>query len=156
MYLYPRKVKYPTDNQLKLWTLKRNKLTGKEIAEQSSVSPAFVSKTLKEANKRIKAILENSARMNKIKLNLISVELGFARGFSYMFNIQSYITFSPENGVQVWHEHKGDCVKCEEYTLCREMLLQEFKERNLKPPHPSTRPTDLGEILFKKLEEMVE
>jgi hypothetical protein len=155
MYFYPRKVKHPTDKQLEIWELKRTKLTGKEIAAQKGVTPGFVSKTLTEANQRIKGLLENAAHMNKITIDLMNEKLGFARGQSHMFNVRCYITFSPKNSVQVWYEHKGDCVSCEKYTLCREILLQEFKERNLPIEKPSMRPTDLVDLLFQKLEEMV-
>lgn len=154
MYFFPRRVKYPTEKQLEIWKLKRTKLTGKEIAAEKEVTPGFVSKTLTEANQRIRGLLENAAHMNKITLEFLSEELGFARGQSYMFNVRCYITFSPRNGVQVWYEHKGECASCEKYTLCREILLQEFKERNLKIENPSLRPTDLVELLFEKLEEM--
>jgi hypothetical protein len=114
-----------------------------------------VSKTLTEANQRIRGLVENAAHMNKITLDLMNEELGFARGQSHMFNVRCYITFSPKNGLQVWYEHKGDCVSCEKYTLCREILLQEFKERNLQIEKPSMRPTDLVELLFQELEELV-
>jgi hypothetical protein len=154
MYFFPRKTKYPTDKQLEIWKLKRTKLSGKEIATQKDVTPGFVSKTLTEANQRIKGLLENAAHMNKITLELLNEELGFARGQSHMLNIRCYITFSPKNGVQVWYEHKGNCVSCEKYTLCREILLQEFKERNLRIENQSIRPTDLVELLFQQLEEL--
>ncbi|MHA2110324.1 MAG: hypothetical protein ACW98W_02535, partial [Candidatus Hodarchaeales archaeon] len=78
MYFYPRKVKHPTDKQLEIWKLKRTKLTGKEIAAKKEVTPGFVSKTLTEANQRIKGMLENAAHMNKITIDLMNEELGFA------------------------------------------------------------------------------
>ncbi|MHA2328631.1 MAG: hypothetical protein ACXACR_08930, partial [Candidatus Hodarchaeales archaeon] len=104
----------------------------------------------------VKDLLENAARMNKIKLDLLDRELGFARGMSHVFKVKAYITFSPENGLQVWYEHKGDCGGCEEFGYCRQTLLLEFKERNIKVPSPTLQPTDLGEFLFCILEEMVE
>jgi hypothetical protein len=156
MYFYPKKVKYPTDKQLEIWKLKRKKLTGKEIASQKEVSPGFVSKTWTEANQRIKGLLENAAYMNKITLDLINEELGFARGQSHMLDVRCYITFSPKNGVQVWYEHKGDCVSCEKNSVCREILVQEFKERDLNIDKPTMPPTDLAELLFQQLEELIE
>lgn len=128
-------------------------MRGREIANQQKVSPAFVSKTLKEAKRRIKELLEDVARMNKITLEIVSEEQGFARGHSHIFNISGYITFSPQNGVNVWYEHKGECTSCDEYNHCREVLIQEFKERKIPIQNPTLRPTDLGEILFKHLEE---
>ncbi|MFX1512321.1 MAG: hypothetical protein ACFFCQ_07030 [Promethearchaeota archaeon] len=155
MFAYPKRIKYPTDNQIEIWVLNRENLTGREIAKRKKVSPAFVSKTLKRTNRLIKDLLENAARMNKIKLDLMNEELGFARGMSHVFNVKAYLTFSPENGVNVWFEHKGECGSCEEFGHCRQTLLLEFKERNIKVRNPTLQPTDLGELLFKKLEEMV-
>jgi hypothetical protein len=151
-----QRIRYPTQTQVEVWFLKRNALSGRKIAKQRNVTPAFISRTLKEANKRIKTLLENTAQANKITLDRISAELGFAKGKSHMFDRTAYITFSPENGVQVWYDHKGDCTTCEELTHCRKILLQEFKERNIKIDNPQLRPTNLGDILFQKLEEMVQ
>ncbi|MHA2109485.1 MAG: hypothetical protein ACXABU_16610 [Candidatus Hodarchaeales archaeon] len=156
MFTYPRKIKYPTENQIEIWALNRDDLTGIEIAKRKKVSPAFVSKTLKKTNGLVKDLLENAARMNKIKIEILSGELGFARGMSHVFIVKAYITFSPENGVQVWYEHKGDCGSCEEFVECRAGLIQEFKERNIRIPNSKLRPTDLGDLLFKKIEEMLE
>ena len=157
MFLLPRKIKYPTNKQLELWQLKRDKLKGKEIAERKKVTTGFVSKTLMDANERIRGLLEHAAHMNKITVEIINEEVGFARGRSAMLGgILCYITFSPKNGVQVWYEHKGECTDCEKYAMCRDILFQEFKERNVKLDNPSMRPTDLTDLLFKTLEEMVE
>ncbi|MHA2237439.1 MAG: hypothetical protein ACXACP_04555 [Candidatus Hodarchaeales archaeon] len=131
-------------------------MTGKEIAKQIEVDPGFVSRSLKEANKRVRDLLEEAGRMNKIKLKIINGELGIARGHSHIFNISAHITFSPNNGLQVWYEHKGDCTSCEEFSECRRALLQEFKERNIKIPDTTLRPTDLSDLLFKKIEMMLE
>ncbi|MFQ5979623.1 MAG: hypothetical protein ACE5OZ_15960 [Candidatus Heimdallarchaeota archaeon] len=94
--------------------------------------------------------------MNKISLDLISEQLGYARGQSHMFDVPAYITFSPKNGVQVWYEDKGECVTCEKYNFCRQVIIQEFKERNLKLETPSLQPTLLVEALIAKLEERLE
>jgi hypothetical protein len=151
-FLSPR---YPSTLQMEIWQLKRTKLTGKQIAYRKQISHAAVSKTLKEANKRVISLLENGARMNKIHLNLISAKLGFARGYSHVFKVRAYLTYSPTNGVNVWYEHKGVCENCEDFVNCRKLLLLEYKERDMKVPNNALRPTTLGEILFLELEEML-
>ncbi|MFX0051729.1 MAG: hypothetical protein ACFFAJ_11485 [Candidatus Hodarchaeota archaeon] len=156
MYFYPRRVKYPTETQIEIWSLKRKQLTGREIAIKRSITPGMVSKTLTEANKRVKALLQNAAYMNKITLDITSPEYGYARGKSHMLGVNGYITYSPKNGVQVWYDHKGDCVQCDKYPQCRESILQEFKERNIKIENPTLRPTDLVEILLTTVERMLE
>ncbi|MFX1424509.1 MAG: hypothetical protein ACFFB2_19490 [Promethearchaeota archaeon] len=156
MFSFSHKHKPPTESQITIWALKRIKLTGREIAERIDVDPGYVSRSIKEANKRIRGMLEEAARMNKIKLVFINSELGIAQGHSHIFNISAHITFSPKNGLQVWYEHKGDCTSCEEFSDCRETLIQEFKERKIKIPNKSLRPTDLSDLLFKKIKEMSE
>ncbi|MFX0125784.1 MAG: hypothetical protein ACFFAE_19335 [Candidatus Hodarchaeota archaeon] len=154
MFTYPRQIKYPTKTQIEIWILNRNQMTGREIAAKRHVTPGMVSKTLSEANNRIEGLLQNVAQMNKITLEIISPQIGYARGISHMFDVTAYITFSPKNGVQVWYEHKGSCVQCEKYSFCRDIILQEFKERNIRIHNPSLRPTDLIEKLITRLEDM--
>ena len=145
----------PTKRQITIWNLKRNEKTGKEIAKEINVDPAFVSRSIKEANKRIKKLLKEVGKMNKIKLDLISGELGMARGHSHIFDITAYITFSPINGLQVWYEHKGECTSCDEFEGCRKALLQEFEERNIEIENSSLLPTELCDLLFEKIEEFL-
>ncbi|UCE12223.1 MAG: hypothetical protein JSV04_08450 [Candidatus Heimdallarchaeota archaeon] len=148
-----RRIRYPTQTQVEIWDLKRNRILGKKIAKQKEISPAFVSKAFVEAKKRIKALLEETARSNKTTLGLIDESIGFAKGYNHTFNVTSYITFSPKNGIQVWYDHEGECVECERYGQCRKIILQEYKERNIKIDNPQLRPTDLGKQLFEILEE---
>ncbi|MFX0208647.1 MAG: hypothetical protein ACFFDT_21885 [Candidatus Hodarchaeota archaeon] len=147
------KIKYPTSTQLEFWHLKRIQQSGRDIAKHKKISEQAVSKTLKEANARIRALIENSASMNKIKLELINEELGVARGYSCVFKVKVYITYSPHNGVQVWYDHQGACEECEEFMECRRRLLLEFKERNIVITRPTLRPTELAKLLFQKIEE---
>ncbi|PWI48548.1 hypothetical protein CEE45_05760, partial [Candidatus Heimdallarchaeota archaeon B3_Heim] len=81
-------LKYPSTSQMEIWQLKRTRLTGKQIAQRKQISRAAVSKTLKEANKRVMALLENGARMNKIHLDLLSAKFGFARGYNHVFKVR--------------------------------------------------------------------
>lgn len=154
-------LKYPSRKQIELWNLRRGQLIsgkplqGKEIAKQQEISPASVSKTLTDADGRIRLLLENAARMNTIHLELLSPALGYARGQSLVFKTKAYITYSPVNGLKVWYTHQGNCAGCEEFGMCRQAIYQEFKERNLPIPNPPLRPTDLIEVLIEQLEELV-
>ena len=148
-----RRIRYPTETQVEIWFLKRNKISGKKIAKKKEISPAFVSKAFVEAKKRIRSLLEETAKSNKITLSIINESIGFAKGFNHTFNVESYITFSPKNGIQVWYDHEGECTVCERYGQCRKIILQEYKERNIKIVDPQLRPTDLGRHMFRILEE---
>jgi len=156
MHYFRQKIKYPTENQLKIWELKRNQFKQKEIADKRKVTIGFVSRSLSEANRRIEDLLQSVANGNKISLNALNGELGYARGKSHMFDVMAYITFSPKNGVQVWYEDKGDCVSCEKYSYCREVIQQEFKERNIKLESQSLQPTLLIERLIIEIEKRLE
>lgn len=150
-----RKSKFPTDTQIEFWVLNQKNYSGRKIAKERNVTPAFVSQTLKEANERINALLRDAAKANKIKLDYVNKELGFARGKSFLLKMTVFITFSPTNGVQVWYKQEGGCVGCEIYEECRAALLQEFKERNLPIDNPTLAPTHLSEQLFEFLEKII-
>jgi hypothetical protein len=152
MFAFPRKTKYPTDAQLEIWTLNRNNIQGKEIAKLKDVTQAFVSKTLKITTNRIEDLLVNAAKTNRITLEIIDPVLGFAKGYHHTLKDVAHLTFSPQNGVQVWYEHQGDCADCGIFDECRTMLLNEFKGRNLKPKNETLAPTHLADELFLKLE----
>ena len=125
-------LKYPSQAQVEIWFLKRNNLSGRKIAQQRDVTPAFVSKTLKEANKRIESLLKSTAKANKITPEIISPELGFIKGKSHMFNCTAYITFSPQNSIQVWYDHKGNCATCEDFSLCKQFYFRSLKSEILR------------------------
>lgn len=149
------RLKYPSEKQIEIWNFNREKRTGREIASFKSVTPGFVSKTLKEANQRIKDLIINTAKSNKITLNEsdIDEEKGFAKGYSPIFKIPVKITFSPVNGIQLWYEHKGECALCPEFDNCRKTIIQEFKDRNIKIENESLEPTQLSEILLNEIEK---
>lgn len=151
-----RTVKYPSLKQAEFWILRRNnRPTLSTIAIQRKISLAAVSQTLKEANSRVKNLLESTAKSNKIRLTVVSPELGYARGRSREFKVTAYITYSPVNGVHVWYDHEGDCEACEEADDCRQLLLQEYQERNLPIPAETLPATELGERLFQRLEALL-
>ncbi|UCG70620.1 MAG: hypothetical protein JSV09_06275 [Thermoplasmata archaeon] len=133
--------------------MKRNKqMIGNEIAETKAITTATVSKSLKEAKDRIANLLKNTARSNKVKLDLISPKLGYARGYSPTLKLRVYITYSPINGIQVWYDHQGECAMCEELNGCKQALFQEFKEREIEIPSKTMPPTDLSAFLFTQIE----
>ncbi|MFW9995534.1 MAG: hypothetical protein ACFFD4_26085 [Candidatus Odinarchaeota archaeon] len=131
-------------------------MNGNEIAENKAITTASVSKSLKEANSRIDDLLRNTARSNKVQLELISPKLGYARGYAPALKMRVYITYSPVNGIQVWYDHEGECEMCEELNGCRQALILEFRERNLEVPPETMRPADASALLFKKIEGMLE
>jgi hypothetical protein len=156
MFIFPRKTKYPNDDHLEIWNLNRNKVSGKDIANLKNVTPASVSKTLKITNKRIEDLLINAAKSNRITLEYIDPVLGFAKGHHHSLNDTANLTFSPQNGIQIWYLHEGDCANCDIFDECRKILLNEFKARNLTPKSDTLAPTDLIDELIINLEILSE
>ncbi len=153
-------IKYPSRKQAEFWSLRREFFSKgnpkmSTIAAERQISLAAVSQTLKKANKRIRKLLESTARSNKICLDIISPEIGYARGKSRIFKVKAYITYSPINGVNVWYDHEGDCETCEEQTDCRQILFQEFQERKLPILDEALQATELAEHLFRELEDLL-
>lgn len=152
-----RRIKYPSQQQAEFWVLRRNDhQTVSEIAKSKKISDAAVSQTLKKATNRIRALLESTARTNKICLEIIAPELGYGRGKSRIFKVKAYITYSPFNGVNVWYDHDSDCGTCEEQDDCQSLIVREYQERKIPVPNENLPPAELSERLFQRLEALLE
>jgi hypothetical protein len=115
-------LKYPTKKQSLIWFKRRKKVRPFEIAEQLRVSRAFVSKSQRIANQRIKRLMEHAASINRVELAKVSPQHGFAFGYCPSQDANTYITYSPKIGVQVWLDHVGDCAGCSQNEECERIL----------------------------------
>ncbi len=115
-------LKYPTKTQSLIWFKRRMKVRPFEIAEELKVSRAFVSKSQRIANQRIKRLMEHAASINRVELAKVSPQHGFAFGYCPSHDSDTYITFSPKIGVQIWLDHIGDCGSCSQNQECERIL----------------------------------
>jgi transcriptional regulator len=145
---------YLTLKQKQIWNLKNKGLLEVDIARKLRVTRQTIHKVLDVANSKITQALEETARLNKIKIKTSDPSKGILMGFSSEFKTEAIITFSAKNGVQIWYKHEGDCANCEQHQACREMLLAEMEERNIQSPENlnSLSPSKLAEILFLKIQ----
>ena len=88
-----------------------------------------------------------AANMNRIKIDEISTEVGFAIGYNPATGARTYITYSPEYRVQVWFDHEGDCQKCELQSECDRILRGLAREWELTIP-ADMNPTQVAKTLF--------
>ncbi len=144
---------YLTPTQRKIWDLKNTGIPEAKVAKKLNVTRQTVHKSLDIANSKIAKSLEETAKINKIKIQTVNPETGVLLGYSTHFQTKALITFSAKNGVQVWYKHEGDCQNCEQLQTCKETLLTEAKERNIPVSETMGKmlPSEFSEILFSKL-----
>ncbi|TFG31503.1 hypothetical protein EU528_06095 [Candidatus Thorarchaeota archaeon] len=142
--------RYPTKKQSSIWLKRRDNIPPSVIAKELKVSRPFVSQAQKIAQGRIKKLILAAAQMNRITIDNISTEFGFARGINPATDAKTYITFSPEFRVQVWYEHEGDCSKCELHSECDRILRGLAGEWGFSIPQ-EMNPTEVAKILFDRI-----
>jgi hypothetical protein len=144
---------YLTLRQKRIWDLKSKGLYEAGIARRLNVTRQTVHKALKIANTKVFKALQETAKLNKIKVRTIDPTKGILLGYSPEFNTTAMITFSARNGVQVWYRHEGDCENCDQFQVCRTILLAEAEDREIQLPEnkDSMLPSELAEILFSKI-----
>lgn len=144
---------YLTPTQKTIWDLKKTGIPEASVARKLKVTRQTVHKALDIANSKITKSLEETAQLNKIKVETVNPTNGILLGYSTHFQTKALITFSAKNGIQVWYKHEGDCKNCEQLQKCKETLLAEAKERNIPISENMNKmlPSEFSEILFSKL-----
>lgn len=144
---------YLTPTQQKIWDLKGTGITEAGVARKLNVTRQTVHKSLDIANSKIAQSLEETARINKIRIETLKPEDGFLVGYSTHFKTKALVTFSVKNGIQLWYRHEGDCKNCEQLKTCRDTLLAEAKERKIPTPENpnSLLPSEFAKTLFSKI-----
>ena len=144
---------YLTPTQKLIWDLKSTGLPEAGVARKLKVTRQTVHKALDIANSKVLASLEETAKINKIKIQTVNPNLGFLVGHSAHFQTKAIVTFSAKNGIQVWYRHEGDCKNCEQLQTCKETLLEEAKDRNVPLPENITSmlPSEFAKTLFSKI-----
>lgn len=144
---------YLTPTQKTIWDLKSTGIPEVSVARKLKVTRQTVHKALDIANSKIARSLEETAKINKIKIETVNPANGVLLGYSTHFQTKALITFSAKNGVQVWYKHEGDCQNCEQLQTCKETLLAEAKDRKIPVSENMAKmlPSEFSEILFSKL-----
>lgn len=138
---------YLTPKQLQIWDYKRTGLQEASIARELQVTRQTIHKALDIAQLKIAESLQETAKINKIKIQTVDPTRGYLLGYSSHFKTKTLITFSTKNGIQLWYKHEGDCKNCDQLKECKETLIAEAKERNLQVPE-NCLPSDYAEKLF--------
>jgi hypothetical protein len=143
-----------------VWNQFQKGLSTTEIAEQSveeDWSPAYVSRVLNRARKKIAKSLNEQASSHRLDVESLLDYKGILIGFDYQANAQVYIVFTMKLGVIVWYRHDSYagklCPECPKEAECRETLDTIMEEYNiaLRPDEEQLPMTQQSIAIFNKL-----
>ena len=143
-----------------VWDQFQKGLSTTEIAEQNveeDWSPAYVSRVLNRARKKIAKVLNVQASSHRLDVESLQDYKGLLIGFDYQANAQVYIIFTVKLGVIVWYKHDSYagklCHECPKEAECRETLDTIMDEYNiaLRPDEEQLPMTQQSVAIFNKL-----
>ncbi|MFA5331852.1 MAG: hypothetical protein WC342_05690 [Methanoregula sp.] len=138
------------EKQFGFWKMRRSGMTNISIANQIGITRQGVSQALLAIDEKIDASLREMARANRIQVEKIDLKRGVLFGKSIPFQTNAYIFVSEKHGMQVWYEHDGDCISCDEFTKCIEMVWDFAAELGIKL-EKTQDPTKMAEELLEKI-----
>ena len=130
------------------------------IAEErvdESWSPAYVSRVLNRARKKIAKALKEHADSHRLDLESLLDYKGLLIGFDYQANSQVYIAYTEKLGIIVWYKHDSYagklCPECPKEPDCRETLNNIMEEYGieLRPDEEELPMTQQSIAIFNKL-----
>jgi len=144
---------YLTPTQKTIWDLKSTGIPEAGVARKLNVTRQTVHKALDIANSKVAQSLEETAKINRIKIQSVNPATGVLVGYSTHFQTKAIITFSAKNGIQLWYKHEGDCKNCEQQQTCKQTLAAEAKDRNIALPDniDAILPSEFAKKLFSKI-----
>ena len=140
------------EKQFKFWKMRRSGMQNVAIANLLGVTRQGVSQALRVIDDKIEASLREMAKANRIQIEKIDVDKGVLFGKSIPFQTNAYIFVSEKHGMQVWYEHEGDCISCDEFTKCIEFIWDFATELGIKL-EKTQEPTKMAEELLAKIRE---
>jgi len=140
------------EKQFGFWKMRRRGMQNISIANEQGITRQGVSQALRVVDEKIEASLREMAMANRIQVEKIDVEKGILFGKSIPFQTNAYIFVSEKHGLQVWYEHDGDCISCDEFTKCIEFIWDFASELGIKL-EKTQDPTKMAEELLEKIRE---
>jgi len=130
------------------------------IAEEHKAeawSPAYVSRVLNRARKKIAKTLKEHANSHRLDIETLLDYKGLLIGFDYQTSAQVYIIFTEKLGTIVWYKHDSYagklCPECPKEDECRETLDTIIQEHNiqLRDDEKQQYMTEQSIAIFNKL-----
>jgi hypothetical protein len=141
-----------TQGQGTIWELRFKGFRAADISKRIGKSRQYVSKSLQSVDSKIYRGMMEAARMNKIMVKAMDPERGFLVGHSREFGSNVLLTFSPQDGINVWAPHRGQCEACLDLSSCRAHLLREVDRLgvSLSKAEEQLPPAELAGIVFTR------
>jgi hypothetical protein len=120
-------------------------------------SPAYVSRVLNRARKKIAKKLKEHANSHRLDIESLLDYKGLLIGYDYQTSTPVYILFTEEQGIIVWYNHDSYagnfCPDCPKENDCRETLDNIIREYNisLRPEESIIFMTKQSILIFNKL-----
>ena len=148
---------YLTTRELEIWKLRRKGHKQVDIAEKLGVQRQGVNRSLLSIDSKIGQALNEAASLNKLDVWGVDLENGIIEAFSQAHQVPAIVSFSENNGVQVWYLYEGNCNTCNRLDQCKLMLLAEAEERDvvLTEEEKEACPTDIAKKIFTKYSKLV-
>jgi transcriptional regulator len=143
------------EKQFGFWKMRRSGMSNISIANLLGITRQGVSQALLAMDEKIDASLQEMAHANRIQVEKIDLKRGVLFGMSIPFQTNAYIFVSEKHGIQVWYEHEGDCISCDEFTKCIEIIWDFAAELGIKL-EKTQDPTKMADELLTKIQEMQE
>jgi hypothetical protein len=150
----PSVLRYPSPREANIWLQRRQGTPPSAIADRLEVGRPYISKVLRKTEKRILELLEHAAYINAIQVHHISGVQGIAVGYCPAYKSETIISYTPELGIQVWFEHRGDCSGCTEYGRCIHLISALSSDWNIPIARNAVSveaANDLFDSILKKL-----
>jgi transcriptional regulator len=144
---------YLTPKQKNLWRLRFDGHSQSEISRKTGVTRQTINKAFGVIDTKVTKALLEGAKFNKIEISSLNMERGYLLGHSMEFGLEALMTFSDENGLQIWYKGEGNCSKCENIESCRKNLVKEAEIRGIQIPlNPENEvPSRIADILFEEI-----
>jgi hypothetical protein len=144
---------YLTPRQLSIWGLRRVGKSQAEIGRELGVQRQGINEVLKKIDSKLSHALLEAAQTNKLDIHRIDTLHGILEAYSQAYSVPVIVSFTKNNGVQVWYLYEGKCRDCPRSRACLNMLWAEAIERNisLSAEDLQLTPTQLGRKIFSTL-----
>lgn len=147
---HPAVLRYPSAREANIWLQRRQGTPPSVIADKLEVERPYISKVLRKTEKRILQLLEHAAYINRVQVQHISGVQGIAVGYCAAYKSETIISYTPELGIQVWFEHRGDCSSCSEYSRCVNLISSLSSDWSI-PLARNAGPIEAVDDLFDKI-----
>ena len=128
-----------------------------DVREADGWTPAYVSRVLNRARKKIAKTLKEHANSHRLDIETLLDYKGLLIGYDYQTSSQVYIVYTENLGTVVWYKHDSYagklCPECPKEKECRatlDTIINEY-DISLRPDEEQLFMTSQSISIFNKL-----